>query len=85
MRPNRLPSPTGDDTAGRRDSTLAWVFLAAGAASVTTSAVLFYGIHESRVPERANTTSARSQARVSVGGGAMVAPGFAGAHVRLCF
>ncbi len=66
-------------------NTLAEVFLAAGAAAVTTSAVL-YGIRESREhAERANATRARSQARVTVDGGASVAPGFAGARLRLTF
>ena len=60
-------------------------FLAAGAAAVTTSAVLF-GIRESRQhAERANAMRPRSQARVSVDGGASVAPGFAGARLRLAF
>jgi hypothetical protein len=74
-----------EDSAGLRDNTLAKVFLAAGAAAITTSAVL-YGIRESRQhAERANATRARSQARVSVDGGASVAPGFAGARLRLAF
>jgi len=74
-----------DDAAGRRDNTLAEVFLAAGAAAVTTSAVLF-GIRESRQhAERANATRARSQARVTVDGGASLAPGFAGGRLRLTF
>jgi hypothetical protein len=77
--------PRGDDSAGKRDNTLAEVFLAAGAAAVTTSAVLF-GIRESRQhAERANAMRPRSQARVSVDGGASVAPGFAGARLRLAF
>ena len=77
--------PFEKDSAGRRDNTLAEVFLGAGAAAVTTSAVLF-GIRESRQnAERANATRARSQARVTVGGGASVAPGFAGARLRLTF
>ena len=73
------------DSAGKRDNTLAEVFLAAGAAAVTTSAVLF-GIRESRQhAERAKAERARSQARVTVDGDASVAPGFAGARLRLTF
>ena len=79
------PFDFGKDSAGRRDNTLAEVFLAAGAAAVTTSAVLF-GIRESRQhAERANATRARSQARVTMDGGASAAPGFAGARLRLTF
>lgn len=75
----------GKDSAGRRDNTLAYVFLAAGAAAVTTSAVLF-GIRESHLhAEHANAARARSQARVTMDGSASAAPGFAGARLRLTF
>ncbi len=82
---NGSPFDFGKDAAGRRDNTLAEVFLAAGAAAVTTSAV-FFGIRESRQhAERATATRARSQALVTVGGGASLAPGFAGGRLRLTF
>jgi hypothetical protein len=81
-----LPFDRSKETAGRRDQTIAEVFLVAGGAAITTSAILF-GVRESRLhSERADATRARSHARVRVvDGGASVAPGFAGARLRLAF
>ncbi len=82
---NMSPFERGRDSAGRRDNTLAYVFLAAGAAAVTTS-VVFFGIRESRRhDERASATRVRSQARVTLDGSASAAPGFAGGRLRLTF
>ena len=59
------------------------MFLAVGAAAVVTGGILYVVGHSREPSERGNTTRARPQARVTVGGG--VAPGFAGGRLRLTF
>ncbi len=72
-------------TDGLRDQTLEEIFLAVGAAAVITGGILYAVGHSRERAERASAARPRSQARVTVGGGASVAPGFAGARLRLTF
>ena len=73
------------DSDGRRDQTLMEVFVAVGAAAVVTGGILYAIGHSREQAERANASRTRPQARVSIGGGASIAPGFAGGRLRLTF
>jgi len=81
--PSHLNLQTQSD--GVRDQTLQEVFLAVGAAAVVTSGILYAVGHSREHAERTNAALGRSQARVTVGGGASLAPGFTGARLRLTF
>ena len=81
--PSHLNLQTQSD--GLRDQTLQEVFLAVGAAAVVTGGILYAVGHSREQAERANAPRSRPQARVTIGGGASIAPGFAGGRVRLTF
>jgi hypothetical protein len=79
---NGIPFNVQTDSDGKRDQTLEEIFLGVGAAALVTGGILYVVGHSN---ERADATRARSQARVTVGAGASVVPGFAGARLRLTF
>ncbi len=72
-------------TDGERDQTLEEVFLAVGAAAVVTGGILYAIDHSREHAERAMVPRPRAQARVTVGGGVSLAPGFTGGRLRLTF
>jgi hypothetical protein len=80
-----IPFNHQTDSDGRRDQTLMEVFVSVGAAAVVTGGILYAIGHSREQAERANASRTRPQARVSIGGGASIAPGFAGGRLRLTF